>query len=417
MSSRLHSALRHEVVSSSMKVLIGSGAAVAANGVSGVLSARALSVSDKGILAMALTIGGLLFVGTSLATNVALRVEYPKAVSTVTMRSFFLVSAKLIGIHGIATFAMIEGAHRWIPGFDVRPLAVFLVFLLSVLFFASSQAIEALHALGHNAAATASDAVGAAATAVMLLLLFVTPSEHRTLVVIIGCYTGGYGVRLALAWRRVVVLDHRRGSQSDIDGGQARLVTVGLKFLGYHVGQGFAFRADRYLLGIVSSPGALGIYSVAATPAELMRLPVTALSQVMMQRTAALGVSPRALVRSCAITALVTVPIACVLLAFADPLISFLFGPRYAPAAPVLRVMVLSELIVAFYIVLVRISAGAGLAKSTTLASGLGALSGLFALFLLAPQHGALGAAWASVIGYLVMAFGCLPALVRHAAR
>ena len=397
-------------------VLVWSAAAVLANAVSGVLSARALSVADKGLLALVLTIGGLLWVGTSLGSNVALRLRYPRGPAAPTMRDYAALSARLLLLHLVGTAVLLAAAHRWLPEVPATPVLVLLVLGLSLATFASSQLLDALHALGRSAEATRTDAAGAAATAVGVLAVALAADGAGALPVLVGCYLAGYLVRVAVGLARLAVLDPRHAAPGS-PAGRAELLRVGLPFLGFNLGQVVAFRADRYLLGLLATPAASGLYSVATTPAELLRLPVTALGQVLMQRTAASGTTRAAVRSACLLTVAVTVPPAAVLFLAADVVVGWVFGPRYAAAGGVLRVMVVSELAVALFLVVSRIAAGAGLARSTGVATVTGALVGVTALAVLAPTHGAIGAAWASLASYTVMAAASLPPLLRHTAR
>jgi len=405
-----------ELLRTSGRVLVWSVLAVLANAVSGVLSARALMVADKGLLAMVLTIGGLLWVATSLGTNVALRVRYPAGDRTLTLRDYLRVSCELLVLQAGCTAMLFGAARVWLAEVPVSLVFLGLVLTLSLTTFVSSQLLDALHAIGRSAEATRTDAAGAATTAVCVLAAGLGSGGGRGVTVLVACYVAGYLVRIAVAALGLVALDPRHGARGS-RAGRAELLRAGLPFLGFNVGQVVAFRADRYLLGLLSTTAAAGLYSVATTPAELLRLPVTALGQVLMQRTAATGTTLAAVRRACVLTVAVTVPPAVVLFAVADPVVGWVFGPRYAAAGGVLRVMVVSEVAVALFLVMSRIAAGAGLARSTGVATVAGAVAGVGTLCLLAPAHGAVGAAWASLVGYVVMTVFVLPPLVRHARR
>jgi O-antigen/teichoic acid export membrane protein len=285
------------------------------------------------------------------------------------------------------------------------------ILLLSVATFVSSQWLEALHALGHSAEATRVDALGAVVSLALLTVL-VGLGPGRALLVMLCCYLMGYAFRIAYSAFKI----HRLAVRDPARVGGRRLLRRGVSFLGFNVGQVIAFRADRYLLGPLASPAAVGIYSVAATPAEMLRLPVTALSQLLMQRSAAAHLSLCAVRRACLLTAAITIPPALALFALADVVIRGLFGERYADAAGVLRIMVCSEVLVCFFILLSRIAAGAGLARATGVSTALGAAAGLVTLLWWAPQYGAIGAAWASFAAYTVMLATCIPPVLCRAA-
>lgn len=407
-------ALRHEVLSASAGVLLGSVIALIANGLGGIVSARALPVADKGLLAMVLTIGPMVWVAASLGSNVAIRVALPEHAGRATLADYRGLTCRLSLLHAGLSLLLIGAAALWIPEFRPGPGFALISMALSVAVFFSSQSLEALHALGRSGRATQTDALGAAVTLCLIGVVALT-GPAAELQVMVGCYLVGYLVRIGCSELQIRLSDlaGRHGTTA----GRHELLTRGVPFLGFNVGQVIAFRADRYLVGPLGSPAELGLYSVAATPAEALRLPVTALGQVMMQRSAAARVTVATIGRICLLTAALTIPLAVTLFLLADDLVVWLFGDRYAGAGPVLQVMVLAEVIVCFFIVLSRISAGAGLTRSTGIATLLGASVGLACLFWWTPRYGAVGAAWASAVGYAVMLATSAPPLLLHLSR
>jgi O-antigen/teichoic acid export membrane protein len=403
-----------ELLHTSGGVFVWSGLTVLANGVSGVLSARALSVADKGLLVLVLTIGGLLWVATSLGTSVAFRISYLRLSATITMRDYAALTLRLTCVQTILTLVLLVVAGNWIPELQLSLPMVLLVLAVSASVFVSSQILDALHAIERSAAATGTDAAGAVATALLITLGSTAGVITGHLSIVIVCYLAGYFCRAAVGLRRLLVLNPRQRAGTT-SSGRRQLIRTGLPFLGFNIGQVVAFRADRYLLGMLAGPAATGLYSVAATPAELLRLPVTSLSQIMMQRTAAEGPSRRAVVRACVLAALITIPPAGAVFLFAGHLVVWLFGPRYEAATGVLQVLVLSELFVALFLLLSRVAAGAGIARSTGVATGVGAIVGIGSLCALAPRYGEVGAAWASLCGYAVMAGALVVPVFRRA--
>jgi O-antigen/teichoic acid export membrane protein len=183
-----------------------------------------------------------------------------------------------------------------------------------------------------------------------------------------------------------------------------QLLRTGVPGLGLSLGQSATYRLDRYLIGFYLTPAAVGLYSVAATCTEVVRLPSFSLGQVLFHRLAAMRLSvhkARFLYRT---GVGVTAVLAFVLFLVCPWAIGTVFGHAYEGAVTPLRVLVLGEVAVASYLLDSSSLSGrnqmAQAAKATLL--GLFVVTGLD--LALIPSFGIVGAAWASVVGYSGMA-------------
>lgn len=392
-------------------VLGWSALALMMNAAAAVVTARALSVDARGTLVAFTTIGGLLHVVTSLGSHIAIRREYLRPGATVSLRSYFSLSLKLSVAQFVGAVLLVLVLSP--PAVGSSEVAVTLTLTIAVFF--SSQCLDALHAVGRSKAAAAADCAGATVT---LVLAGAAALYLNTLTAMLGSFAVGYVARILLTFAMLLrkgPSDVRRRWSTSAKQDEVLLARRGASFLGTSVGQAVALRGDRYIVGAVGNVTQLGVYSVAATAAELLRLPASALGQVLLQRTARHGHDKRFLARTAATTAVLGTPVAIALIVFAEPLLTIVFGPEYAVGAAALRVLVVAELILSFYLALNPVALGAGLAKASSAAGVLGALVAVIGLLALVPSYGALGASFASLLSYLAMATFIVVALLSTA--
>lgn len=163
-------------------------------------------------------------------------------------------------------------------------------------------------------------------------------------------------------------------------------------------------RLDFLVLGAMAGPAALGTYAIASKYAELLRLPALAVTWVTYPRVARMGAAtfgPRARPLMAPLLAGgLLVAAALALLAF--PLFPWVYGEQFR-AAIWPAVIIVSGLVA---------EPAAGVASAFLLGSGRPGLNSLLlgaglvvTLVLdvvLIPVHGAVGAAWASAVAYLL---------------
>lgn len=197
----------------------------------------------------------------------------------------------------------------------------------------------------------------------------------------------------------------------------ARLIRTGLPGVGYTMSQILTFRGDRYLLGIFASPAAVGIYSVAATAPEFIRLLPMALSQSVFHRLASGAAAVRDFRKARALCVLLTLGLIAVAFPVAPLAVHIVFGPEFASAVLPLRILLLAEIGMALFSLDGAALMGRGRVSDMALAATLGLVLVSAADLLLIPTYGLPGAAWASVFAYSIMGAASVFLLDRHTRR
>lgn len=105
---------------------------------------------------------------------------------------------------------------------------------------------------------------------------------------------------------------------------------------------------------------------------------------------------------------LLLLPLTALIFATAPALISLLFGNEYAPAVPILRILVTGYIFITIFAMFASVLNGVGRAKTTSLISLAGLFIGLVGSIILIPKVGASGAAIATSVGGIVVATGSM---------
>lgn len=165
------------------------------------------------------------------------------------------------------------------------------------------------------------------------------------------------------------------------------------------------YRADVYVVAIMLSPAALGMYGIAVTVAETLLLPTQAASFVASPHIASAELlESRLLTARCVRNNLLVAGVVCALLfAFAQPILGLLYGKAFMPAAPAFDILLLGVLALAI---------GGPVSNYFTLRVGrpeismwLGGASAVVCLgtsIALIGPYGMVGAAIGSSAGYVV---------------
>lgn len=164
------------------------------------------------------------------------------------------------------------------------------------------------------------------------------------------------------------------------------------------------YRADLYIIALLTTPAALGMYTVAVSAAESLLVPTQVAALVTSPHIGSLDLGPAAkLTARCVRNNLLIATVVCGLIfAFAHPLVHLLYGTAFAPVVPALQVLLLG---------VVAISLGSPMSNYFTLKLGrpgvalrlAGASAALCIVVSLAlvPVLGMLGAAVGSTVAYV----------------
>jgi O-antigen/teichoic acid export membrane protein len=167
------------------------------------------------------------------------------------------------------------------------------------------------------------------------------------------------------------------------------------------------------LLGVLAPPAELGFYVVAVSLAELVAAAVLSGSEVVGSTTTRRGESSL-LARSTRLTIALSVLAAAGMATGAPLVVPWLFGDAFSNAIVVTWILLVASLPYHLSLVLGMGLAGMGHPGSQSIAQVAGLVTSLMALLWLAPDHGALGAAWATLIGYTTTAGLAILASKKH---
>lgn len=164
------------------------------------------------------------------------------------------------------------------------------------------------------------------------------------------------------------------------------------------------YRADLYVVALMLTPAALGMYGIAVTVAETLLLPTQAASFVVSPHIATAEPRESALLTARCVrnNLLIAASLCVVLFVFAEPILKLLYGKAFVPAAPAFDILLIG---------VVALSTGSPISNYFTLRLGipqisiwLGTLSAAVCLvtsIALIRHDGMVGAAIGSTAGYV----------------
>jgi polysaccharide transporter, PST family len=164
-------------------------------------------------------------------------------------------------------------------------------------------------------------------------------------------------------------------------------------------------RIDNYLVSLLRGAAAAGIYGASYRFQDINLLLPSAMGQLALAEAA--GQDPRARLstgkRVAAQSVLMALGPALFFAVFAEPLLSFLFGHRYAVAAPIVIVLMVSTVPGAAAIGLQGLTAVTDPRRFAAATAGALAVN-VAANLVLIPPFAGLGAAWANVVSQTFLA-------------
>jgi O-antigen/teichoic acid export membrane protein len=178
-------------------------------------------------------------------------------------------------------------------------------------------------------------------------------------------------------------------------------------------------RLDQGLLEYYRGAAEVGIYSVAVHVGEMLWLLPGALTPLLVHSSAADASDPerdRTAARAVRLGILVTLAVGVPLLFLVGPVVGLLAGEEYRASARAFQALLPGIVVFAPGAVLAGDFIGRGKPHWNTQASALTVLVNVVVGVLLIPEHGAVGAAWASTIAYACGTFVML-ARFRRATR
>lgn len=364
----------------------------------GVLTARILDPGDRGFLALAITLAGVAHTLSSVGTNVALRTFQPKS-EWASYRNYLSLSSRLL-IVDLAIIVLMIGIFVATGALTVEPELVAIV-ILSLCTFASNQLLDILNAAGKVSISASLNTAGNLATMLTLLIVYWIDGSYALFGVLMA-YILAFIFRGCAVIKVVSVLNLELGKITQ-DRGRI-LLRQGSKFWGVNLGQTLTFRADQLLLGPLAGVYSVGLYSVAVTPATLMHVISNSIGQVLFRQAAVRSLTVSIYLKAQTAALVVTLAYG-IGMWFASPfLIPLVFGSEYTASIGIVRILLVGEIALSFYLIIVRVLAGYDRPKSASWSGFIGLIVMVPLMFLLVPDHGAYGAAVSAVCCYFAMA-------------
>jgi O-antigen/teichoic acid export membrane protein len=374
--------------------LLTAGVAFLAN----ILASRALAPSGRGELALLLQIGYLSSLVMILGTDRSVLAVYPGAPPRVVTRAFLrlLLWPTVLGLLAAVALALLP-----LPGLGSWQLRLAVASIFAVVNSLVRAARSIAIATGQMRAFLHCTVINQ-----VLLLVFVSAlwvAHNSSSAVWVAAYalsdiipTGAY----LLIWARSTmagrtpepqVPDHRRQA--------AR--SEGILLFPAAVATSGMLRLDRLLLPVMASTAALGVYAGIGTMTEVVTWPLLAFADARLGRWRQANDEGRLRIRppllatigySVGAGAFFTV----VIRVLAVPLL----GPAYVAADDLVAPLVLAAMVYGLSQVMVAMLTARRRNANASIAETTGFVISVIAYLLLIPRYGAMGAAYASLIGY-----------------
>lgn len=163
------------------------------------------------------------------------------------------------------------------------------------------------------------------------------------------------------------------------------------------------YRVDVIMLNSLSTNVAVGVYSVGVTIAERVWLIPDALKDVMVSRLAK-GKNADEVAFVIRVCNTVSIVVVFCIIALGKPFVDILFGKEYIGAYQVIVVMMIGVFCMIYYKMIASYNIVQGKQIVNFFLLGLSVISNIIANYFLIPKTGMMGAAWASVISYMLCA-------------
>jgi O-antigen/teichoic acid export membrane protein len=314
--------------------------------VSGPLVARMLTVEDRGALALMTLIPSLLVHVGTLGVPLAVTLEVARSRDRVDPLVRAVAPVGLVQVAAICAVSAVVAVLL----FETRSPEVRLAAFVAVAYVPAGVVLQyglaILQGLQQYRAFNLLRLAPAVLWAMFVIVAFLLPATDL-LLLICGWIVGN--VVVALLVLAIVRRELRSRSDERIDGGDRRtstrgLVTFGVRTLVGSLAPLGSMNADQVVVALALSPAALGLYVVASSVCNLPRFVAQSVGLVAYPHVAALtreGQVP-ATVRIVLTATGVGGMIVLLLAATADIFMPMLFGPSYADAVPVTRVLLVS---------------------------------------------------------------------------
>lgn len=364
-----------------------------------IVTARELGTAGRGVIALIATLASFGSLLCTLGLPVAARLRLGAPDDPVPLGRFLGLGASLLVVEVVIT-PTISAVFLPLADVDAGGRLLLAIGTLAALHGALYLLVAALLAYGRLVAASFSDAAGFALQGVLCLVGAAT--GVRTLTSYVVLLTVGLLPPVVGALVLLRRLGHDLRPQGD-RGTWLELLRIGAPSIGTVLGESATFRIDRLILGAFASPSAVGVYSVAATAAEMIRFVPASVAQLVFYDTTRgqLGRGGYLRVRRATVAGVACVGL--VAAAAAPTAVRVAVGRDFLGAVTPFRILVLAELGCAIYVLSSSRLSGGGHVAVAAKAAAAGLAVVLIADLALIPPLHATGAAIASVVAYLSM--------------
>jgi O-antigen/teichoic acid export membrane protein len=387
--------------------LIGAGVAFVAN----ILAARELEPSGRGELALLLQIAYLSSLGLLLGSDRSVIAVYSGSPARIVTRSFarLLVAPSAVGLVAVALALALplHGVQSWRGG-----LALALLFAVINAFVRAVRSIAI-------AAGRYREYLGyclASGTLMLLAIgvLVVVDSRNSTVWMLAYLVVGTLPTAVWLGRWAWSVPPANAAQSSAVRGALRVSRREGLQLFPSALAQSGMLRLDRLLLAGLASTAELGMYATVATMTELIGWPLLAFADSRLGRWRAAHDGGTLALRGILVTVVgYSVAAACLMAVTLHLLLVPLLGISYQPAGQLVVPLVAAAAVLGVSQILVSLLIAVrqnSLASVVEIAGFAVSIVGYVALI---SQHGALGAAVGSLLGYLACLAGAALALMR----
>ncbi len=378
--------------------------------VAALVTARELGPTGRGELVLLLTAASFALLVCSLGVNTSGRIHLVAEVDPVGSGAYLGLAGALTVLQ-MVTCGVVGVTFLPLVGVQLAPLVEILFAVLGGTLIARYLLNDALNAYGFTTTAAALD--GSANFTQLVLVVMLAVAGVDDLAPFVVSIAGANTLQIVLAF----VLLRRSGvaiRPSYQRSHWLRLVRGGLPGIPMALGEVLTFRLDHYLLAVFLTPAEVGIYSVAASPGQLLRVPPTALSAPVFHRLAS-GSAKLADFRRARLLSIAATSALALLMFLAAPFaVRSILGPSYEEAVIPLRVLLLAEIGITIFYLDTAALAGLNRVGNAASAAVVGLVVVTISDVILIPLYGITGAAWASVIAYWSMGLLAHTLLQKH---
>jgi O-antigen/teichoic acid export membrane protein len=360
--------------------------------ISGILAARLLGPSGKGVLALAFVWGGLVSQVAEMGLNQSLTYHssvrpaltadlWGQALAVALVQSVVAVPIALLAsrllMHSPSTWSTVAVALL------AMPLGLALGYQLSLLRGAERFAAYNANRLGQAVAWT------------LVVVVFSFLSIHSALGLMLSYVCIQAAATIIASGTLLRICGRPRFRRQGLEG----LLRYGVFVWVAGIGHQTNYRLDQFILGAFVAAAAVGQYATAVGLASGLTVMSMGIAVVTLPAVARADPAHRLALgrRNWLVGVTLMLGGGILLWLLAPYIVSLLLGARFRPVVPLFRILVLAQVALGSTQILHEIARGQGRLRFPALVETAGALVTVAALLLVVPRWGGVGAAWVSV--------------------